>query len=41
MATHIRKVVIEVFGVTKGNKRELKNIWWWNDEIQKAINEKK
>jgi hypothetical protein len=25
MATHIRKVVIEVFGVTRGNKRELKN----------------
>ena len=41
MATHIRKVAIEVFGVTKGNKREPKNIWWWNDNVQKAINEKK
>jgi hypothetical protein len=25
MATHIQKVAIEVFGVTKGNKRELKD----------------
>jgi hypothetical protein len=41
MATHIRKVAIEVFGVTRGNKREPKNTWWWNDEVQKAINEKK
>jgi hypothetical protein len=41
MTTHIRKVAIEVFGVTRGNKRELKDTWWWNDEVQKAINEKK
>jgi hypothetical protein len=41
MATHIRKVAIEVFEVTRGNKREPKDIWWWNDEVQKAINEKK
>jgi hypothetical protein len=27
MTTHIRKVAIEAFGVTKGNKRELKNTW--------------
>jgi hypothetical protein len=41
MTTHIRKVAIEVFGVTRGNKREPKDTWWWNDEVQKAINEKK
>jgi hypothetical protein len=41
MATHIRKVAIEVFGVTRGNKREPKHTWWWNDDVQKAINEKK
>jgi hypothetical protein len=41
MATHIRNVAIEVFGVTRGNKREPKDTWWWNDEVQKAINEKK
>jgi hypothetical protein len=41
MATHIQKVAIEVFGVTRGNKRETKDTWWWNDEVQKAINEKK
>jgi hypothetical protein len=41
MTTHIRKVTIEVFGVTKGNKHELKDTWWWNDDVQKSINEKK
>jgi hypothetical protein len=41
MTTHIRKVAIDVFGVTRGNKREPKDIWWWNDDVQKAINEKK
>jgi hypothetical protein len=28
MATHIRKMTIEVFGVTRGNKCEPKNTWW-------------
>jgi hypothetical protein len=41
MTTHIRKVIIEVFGVTRGNKGEPKDTWWWNDDVQKAINEKK
>jgi hypothetical protein len=41
MTTHIQKVTIEVFGVTRGNKREPKDTWWWNDNVQKAINEKK
>jgi hypothetical protein len=27
MSTHIRKVTIEVFGVTSGNKREPKDTW--------------
>jgi hypothetical protein len=33
MAIHIQKVAIEVFGVTRGNKREPKDTWWWNDEV--------
>jgi hypothetical protein len=41
MTTHIRKVAIKFFGVTRENKREPKNTWWWNDNVQKAINEKK
>jgi hypothetical protein len=28
MATHIRNVAIEVFGVTRGNQREPKYTWW-------------
>jgi hypothetical protein len=41
MTTHIRKVGTEVFGVTRGNKQEAKDTWWWNDNVQKAIKEKK
>jgi hypothetical protein len=41
MATHIRKVAIKVFGVTRENKCEPKDTWWWNDDVQKVINEKK
>jgi hypothetical protein len=41
MTTHIRKMSIEVFGVTKGNKRNPKDTWWLNDDVQKAINKKK
>jgi hypothetical protein len=41
MTTCIRKVTSEEFGVTKGGKREDKETWWWNEKVQKAINEKK
>jgi hypothetical protein len=41
MATCIRKVASEKFGVTKGGKRETKETWWWNEKVQKAIKEKK
>jgi hypothetical protein len=41
VTTHIRKVAIEVFGLTRGNKREPKDTWWWNDDVQNVINEKK
>jgi hypothetical protein len=40
MATCVRKVASEVFGVSRGGKREAKDIWWWNDEVQRAIKEK-
>jgi hypothetical protein len=41
MSTCIRKVASEEFGVTKGGKRETKEIWWWNENVQNAIKEKK
>jgi oxalate decarboxylase/phosphoglucose isomerase-like protein (cupin superfamily) len=41
IATCIRKVASEEFGVTKGGKREAKKTWWWNEKVQKAIKEKK
>jgi hypothetical protein len=41
MATCIRKVVSKVFGVTKGSSGESKDTWWWTEDVQKAIKEKK
>jgi Zn ribbon nucleic-acid-binding protein len=41
MATCIRKVASEEFEVTKGGKSETKEIWWWNEKVQKVIVEKK
>ena len=41
IATNIRKVASEVCGITKGSGGEAKNTWWWNEEVQRAIKEKK
>jgi hypothetical protein len=41
MATCIRKVASEVFGVIKGSSGEPKDTWWWTEDVQKAIKEKK
>jgi hypothetical protein len=41
MTTYIRKVALEVFGVTKGINDEPKDTWWWTEDVQKAIKEKK
>jgi hypothetical protein len=41
MATCIRKLASEVFGVTKGSRSEPKDTRWWNEEVQKAIKDKK
>ena len=41
MVTYIRKMGSEVFGVSRGGKQEAKDAWWWNDEVQRTIKEKK
>ncbi|AQK53164.1 hypothetical protein ZEAMMB73_Zm00001d050857 [Zea mays] len=41
MATCITKVTSEVFGVTKGSRGEPKDTWWWTEDVQKEIKEKK
>jgi hypothetical protein len=41
IATYVRKVVSEVCGVTKGSGGEAKDTWWLNEEVQRAIKEKK
>ncbi|KAJ3706103.1 hypothetical protein LUZ61_009808 [Rhynchospora tenuis] len=41
MTICIKKIATEVLGVTRGNNREPKDTWWWNDDVQKAMKEKK
>jgi hypothetical protein len=41
MVTCVRKVASEVFGVTKGSSGESKDTWWWTEDVQKALKEKK
>jgi hypothetical protein len=41
MATCVRKIASEVLGVTKGGGCDSKDTWWWNEDVQKAIKEKK
>ena len=40
MATCICKVASKEFGVSRGRSED-KDTWWWNDDVQKAIKEKK
>jgi hypothetical protein len=32
MATCIRKIASEEFGLSQGNRREVKDTWWWNED---------
>ena len=41
LTTCVQKVASEVLGMSRGGKQEGKDTWWWNDEVQKAIKEKK
>jgi len=41
MATCFRRIASKEFGVTRGSRVEAKDTWWWNDDVQKAIKEKK
>ncbi|XP_039841081.1 uncharacterized protein LOC120700963 [Panicum virgatum] len=41
MATCIRKVASEVFGMTRGGGCKTKDMWWWNEDVQRAIKENK
>ncbi|EMS49145.1 Cysteine-rich receptor-like protein kinase 26 [Triticum urartu] len=41
MATCIREVASKEFGVSRERRSKDKDTWWWNDDVQKAIKEKK
>jgi hypothetical protein len=40
IATCIKKVASEELGVTKGDKRDAKETWWWNENVQTTIKKK-
>ena len=37
----LRKTAETVLGVTFGKRKGDKETWWWNEEVQKSIKEKK
>ncbi|XP_046978673.1 craniofacial development protein 2-like [Vanessa cardui] len=41
MARYIRKVAKDVFGESKGKGLIDRDTWWWNDEVQNVLKEKK
>jgi hypothetical protein len=41
LTTCIRKEAFEEFVVIKRDKHETKETWWWNENVQKVIKEKK
>ena len=41
MATCVRKVASEALGVIKGSGCDSKDTWWWIEDVQKGIKEKK
>ena len=42
VAPKIRKCCREVLGVVRGGRRRVdKEVWWWGDEVQSAVGEKK
>ncbi|CAH2108403.1 unnamed protein product [Euphydryas editha] len=41
MATWVRSVARDVFGETNGKRKIDKDTWWWNEEVQTILKEKK
>src|SRR3954465_5597675 len=41
MTSYVRRIASEEFGVTRGSRVEAKDTRWWNEDVQKAIKEKK
>ena len=37
----LRKTAETVLGVTFGKRKRDREIWWWNEEVQESIKEKK
>nr|XP_049692389.1 uncharacterized protein LOC126053698 [Helicoverpa armigera] len=41
MASHIREIAKDVCGESRGKGLIDRDTWWWNDEVQKVLKEKK
>ena len=37
----IKRVTKEVLGESRGKVQSSKETWWWNDEVQKTIRDKR
>ena len=40
-AEAVRETVRKVLGVSSGQRKEDKETWWWNEEVQESIQRKK
>nr|XP_034840840.1 craniofacial development protein 2-like [Maniola hyperantus] len=41
MASFMRSVAMDIFGETKNRRRIDKDTWWWSEDVQKVLKEKK
>ena len=41
MANAVRESARNVLGMTSGKRKENRETWWWNEEVQDSIKEKK
>ena len=37
----VKKIARKVLGVTSGQRKEDKETWWWNEEVQESIRKKR
>lgn len=41
MARHIKRVVKDIDGESEGHKQSDKESWWWNEDLQTIIKDKR
>ena len=41
LSDKVKKVSEEICGITSGKRGREREAWWWNDDVQRCIKEKK